>query len=573
MTVTVNPVPTDPTAAGTPSQICLGDSTTITASGSGSVDYEVYTAPTGGTYLGDASLVVYPTTTTVYYVQAVNSYGCANTGGRVPVTIIVNPLPVQPSVSASDTTICEGETVALLAGGSGSGVVYEVWSTLTGGTMLGYAPMMVSPSTTTSYYVQAVTAAGCTPPGGRVEFTFTVNPVTDAAMNPAGPFCISDAATTLTSVNSGGTWAGTGITNTSAGTFDPGTAGVGTHEITYTTTGVCPDTDTMDIVVTNLLDATISPAGPFCLSDAAVTLSAATPGGTWSGTGITNTTTGTFDPATAGIGTHEIVYTTTGSCGDADTIQITVADQMDATITSAGPFCETETGLLLTAANAGGTWSGTGILNAASGLFDPATAGPGTHQIKYIIPGSCGDADSINIVVFDSPDFTYVATDESCTGAEDGSIALTVTGGVNPITYTWNTGATTATVAGIGEGNYLVTVTDANGCERNGVIALGDPVVSCDNVDPHAIVPNAFSPNSDGENDVLFVRGEGVSQLSFIVYDRWGEKVFSTTSLDYGWDGTFRGKELDPAVFTYYLHAIFVDGSEKIEKGDITLTR
>ncbi|MPM91412.1 hypothetical protein SDC9_138541 [bioreactor metagenome] len=64
-----------------------------------------------------------------------------------------------------------------------------------------------------------------------------------------------------------------------------------------------------------------------------------------------------------------------------------------------------------------------------------------------------------------------------------------------------------------------------------------------------------------------------MSQLSFIVYDRWGEKVFSTTSLDYGWDGTFRGKELDPAVFTYYLHAIFVDGSDKIEKGDITLTR
>ena len=573
VTVTVNPVPADPTAAGTPSQICLGESTDITASGSGSVDYEVYSAPTGGTYLGDASLTVTPTTTTVYYVQAVNSYGCANTGGRVPVTIIVNPLPVQPSVSASDTTICAGQSVALLAGGSGSGVVYEVWTAASGGTNLGYAPMMVNPSATTTYYVQAVTAAGCTPAGGRVGFTFTVNPVTDAAMNPAGPFCISDAATTLTAVNAGGTWAGTGITNTANGTFDPATAGAGTHQILYTTSGVCQDTDTMNVVVTNLLDATIIPAGPFCLSDGAVNLTAATAGGTWSGTGITNTTSGTFDPATAGIGVHEIVYSTSGSCADSDTIQITVSDQMDASITAVGPFCETEAGLVLTAADAGGTWSGTGILNAASGLFDPATAGPGTHQIKYIIPGSCGDADSINIVVYDSPDFNYVATDESCTGAEDGSIVLTVTGGVNPITYTWNTGANTPSVAGIGEGSYTVTVSDANGCERNAAITLGDPGVACDDIHPHAVVPNAFSPNADGENDVLYVRGEGVSQLTFIVYDRWGEKVFSTTSLDNGWDGTFRGKELDPAVFTYYLQAIFVDGTDKIEKGDITLTR
>ena len=62
-------------------------------------------------------------------------------------------------------------------------------------------------------------------------------------------------------------------------------------------------------------DATITPAGPFCISDAASTLSAATSGGTWSGTGITNTSTGLFNPGTAGAGTHQIIYTISGSCG------------------------------------------------------------------------------------------------------------------------------------------------------------------------------------------------------------------------------------------------------------------
>ena len=329
----------------------------------------------------------------------------------------------------------------------------------------------------------------------------------------------------------------------------------------------------MNIVVSAILDATITPAGPYCISESAVTLSAITAGGTWSGTGITSTSAGTFDPATAGVGTHEIIYTTSGSCGDADTINISVVSQMDATITAAGPYCENDAAVVLSAANAGGTWSGTGITNASTGAFNPTAAGSGTHEIIYTITGSCGDADSVDIVINDAPDFTYVTTDESCTGADDGSIVLTVTGGMNPITYTWNTGANTATVAGIGEGSYAVTVTDANGCERNAAITLGDPGVPCDDIIPHAVVPNAFSPNADGENDVLYVRGEGVIQLSFIVYDRWGEKVFSTTSLSNGWDGTFRGKELDPAVFTYYLHAIFIDGTDKIEKGNVTLTR
>jgi hypothetical protein len=76
---------------------------------------------------------------------------------------------------------------------------------------------------------------------------------------------------------------------------------------------------------------------------------------------------------------------------------------MDATITPVGSFCETEAAIVLSAADNGGTWSGSGILNAVSGLFDPATATPGTHTITYSIPGACGDIDSIDIVVYETP--------------------------------------------------------------------------------------------------------------------------------------------------------------------------
>ena len=90
---------------------------------------------------------------------------------------------------------------------------------------------------------------------------------------------------------------------------------------------------------------------------------------------------------------------------------------------------------------------------------------------------------------------------------------------------------------------------------------------------PFVFVPNAFSPNKDGQNDKLYVRGPFIESFVFRVYDRWGELVWETTSLAEGWDGTYRGKLLDPDVYDYYLQATCVGGLENIIKGNITLIR
>lgn len=90
---------------------------------------------------------------------------------------------------------------------------------------------------------------------------------------------------------------------------------------------------------------------------------------------------------------------------------------------------------------------------------------------------------------------------------------------------------------------------------------------------PYIYLPNAFSPNGDGENDELLVRGENLTDIYLTVYDRWGEKVFETEDQDKGWDGTFEGRDSDPAVFVYYLEAVCLDGQEYFEKGNVTLIR
>lgn len=172
-------------------------------------------------------------------------------------------------------------------------------------------------------------------------------------------------------------------------------------------------------------DATVCPVGPYCTTDAPLTLSAITPGGTWSGAGITNAATGAFSPSIAGQGIHTIIYTL--PCGS-DSIYVTV-NCCASQITPAGPFCVPDAPVTLTAASSGGTWSGTGITNASTGVFSPSVAGAGTHQIIYT--ASCG-ADTITISV--GACVTLAACKET-----NGNI--TATSGNAP--YSWSNQSTT----------------------------------------------------------------------------------------------------------------------------------
>ncbi len=119
---------------------------------------------------------------------------------------------------------------------------------------------------------------------------------------------------------------------------------------------------------------------------------------------------------------------------------------------------------------------------------------------------------------------------------------------------------------------FSVNVTDEFGCEGSDTLTVFVREGTCG--EPYIYVPNAFTPgHNDYQNDVLYVRSNVIEELHFKVFNRWGEIVFETRNIDSGWDGTYKGKLVDPAVFVYFLEATCYDGQKFVKKGNITVIR
>ncbi len=122
---------------------------------------------------------------------------------------------------------------------------------------------------------------------------------------------------------------------------------------------------------------------------------------------------------------------------------------------------------------------------------------------------------------------------------------------------------------------YEITVIDVNGC-----VGTDEIIVDIDK-NRNVYIPNAFSPNGDGINDVMKIyTGPGVAQVSYFhIYDRWGEQLYSdlnflpADSYLEGWDGRFNGKDMNTGVYVYLAEVIFVDGTVLLYRGDVTLIR
>jgi len=550
VTVTVNPLPTV-SASASPSAICSGASSVLTASGASTYSWS------GGLGTG-ASKTVTPSATTTYTVTGTSTAGCT---GTATVTVTVNPLPTV-SASASPAAICEGETSVLTTSSNITGTTFE-WS----GTLGTGSTKTVTPISTTTYSVTGTTPFGCS---NSASITITVNALPNTNIVTSNDTICSGQSTILTANGADFySWShnlGTGLSKT----VSP------TSTTTYTVTGSfangCSSTASIQITVNPIPDIVINASNnPICLGDSSIlTIYGDAEHYLWShnlGSGNTVTV----------FPVNNTTYTVTGTnsygCTNSATIYITVNPIANATIIPVSPLCDNQGLITLTAQTSGGFWSGTGITNVVLGTFSPAIAGAGTHTITYMITGMCGDTATTEITVYESPNATAYATDETCKNGNDGTAWVEVTGGEPPYTYLWSTYHILDSLTNLAPGEYYVTVTDYHNCSDKDTVLIKPGTEDC--YITHIYIPNIFAPDGRGnpENEYLRVYGKGIETIDFTIFDRWGNEVFHTTDINIGWDGTYKGEPALVGDYTYVIKVSYLNGNNESLKGHIYLIR
>jgi gliding motility-associated-like protein len=144
-------------------------------------------------------------------------------------------------------------------------------------------------------------------------------------------------------------------------------------------------------------------------------------------------------------------------------------------------------------------------------------------------------------------------------------IQLVANGAAN-LRYLWlNRGDTTRAITVDRIGQYQVVVTDPQGCTATGVSLV---INKCE---PRVNVPDAFTPNNDGVNDMLQVFSSYITDYQLRVYNRWGEVIFTAHHPDEKWDGTYKGM-LYPYVITYKSES-YPERGTVVKRGSVLLVR
>ncbi|TVR80267.1 MAG: hypothetical protein EA412_04980 [Chitinophagaceae bacterium] len=292
----------------------------------------------------------------------------------------------------------------------------------------------------------------------------------------------------------------------------------------------------------------------------------------WSN-GDTTETTENLNP-----GSYQIEVTDANQCVASLSFDIEEPDSLMLFSTITEPGCyEFSDGLIETEIS-GGTqpyqygWSGfpdvneANLTNIPAGNYELVVTDSKNCEITsdFILnsplPGEAAiDASASSIVQYDSIELT----------------ALALSGLTPPLQYSWEPSSildcddcpVTGSAPMI-DTDFIVTITDSEGCSASASV-----FIEVEELITSVYIPNAFSPNGDGVNDVFEVYGNGIKDLTLRVHDRWGVMVFESSGVNSSWDGTFNGRKLPVGVYVYTATIIFDDNKMKTKTGSITIVK
>jgi len=499
-----------------------------------------------------------------------NTFDPAGLNGNIPITYTIGAAPcvgtdmqdiiVNPDVDptwVAPTTLCTLDPLFDL-GTAITGTTGGTWS----GT--GVTGNNFDPSVGTQTVTYTVGTAPC---DEQLALSITVGVASDPSWTTVS-LCITGAPVDLSpqiTGTTGGTWSGTGMTGS---TFDPSS---GSQSVTYTVgSGGCISNSTQTVDVYDpQLTMTGTDISCFGLSDGSANVTVAGGSGnytySWDSNPVQTTATATNLPA----GTYTVTVTDVdGGCTVTASVTIVEPTEITAVLTSVNG-CLPNLGAA-SASTSGGTGPYTYVWNNSPSITETATnLDSAMHTVVITDASGCTYTDSILVQLFPSPVASVTADTTIIYG---NPLQLSAGGGIS---YLWtpnsNIDCDTCQFPFVNPQettNYCVKVTDINGC-IDSTCVLVDVEIICGEV----FVPTAFSPNGDGENELECVYSDCIESSTFTIYNRWGEEVFETSNTNVCWDGTWKGKELNSAVFVFILEGYLINGVKVSQKGNISLIR
>lgn len=518
--------------------VCAGTNFKLTAASTTVTDpiFTWYTdaALTNATFTGAVFERAIPVTTT-YYVTVKGANKCENLPGTgKAITVTVNQLPDVPIIGNAGTTVCSGDGTTLTIQNPQTGVTYGWYTAATNGTLVntGITYAITTLNATTDYYVQATSTSGCGSPAGRVKVTVTVNtrPQAPSVALATVNTCLGSAAVLNVSNPANGVtynWYATATSTVILGSGSSFTTPVTTTAIiTYyveASSGNCSSSSRTPVVV----NAGAVPLPPPSVSGAANPFC---PGNT------TVLTVNNPDPALK----YSWYSSATGTTALADGVTFNVPALNTTTIyyvgssnISSGCTSSTRTAITLTV-----------LTKLAAPVVSTQAVTATSITFAWIaVPGATAYEVSVD------NGLTWTAPSSGAAGTSH------LVAGLKPDQQ--------VTIRVRARGQLDCQLSDATTFTGTSENPLGNEI----------FVPNTFTPNNDGKNDVLYVYGNTIAKMQLRVYNQWGQFLYESLNIQNGWDGTYKGQLQPNGVYVYYLEAEFNDGKKTTKKGTITLLR
>ncbi len=483
---------------------------------------------------------------------------------------ITEPGP-QSLVLNNTNAVCNGDTSSTASADfvNATGAVTYVWTGgLTGANLTGLAAGV--------YDVTATDANSCELIGS-VTITEPPAPVLNVNVTDASCYGAEGSAT----VNpSGGTPPYSYTWSHGVGNFQTVTLPAGNYTVTATDAATCNQIGNFTVNEPDSIGVTVQSTDVLCQGEnTGSIILTLTNGGiapftfTWSPDVSQNNSALSLQ-----AGDYNFTITDADACTVTQTITLNEPDLLVAVSTITDATCFGFSDGQINAAATGGIPAYTYTLSTgaqnSTGVFTGLNAGD--YQLTITDANGCSDVLPASILS-DEPVLVSVSPDPAKVYQAETVLLTTETNQTGVLQFTWlpSDGLSCSDCdvpefIGSQSGSYTVTVINEQGC-------TGQHTVQVEVIDgPGIFVPNAFSPNSDGVNDTWEIFGNlaGIEQIQVLVFNRWGEKIFSSNSPNFAWDGTYHGKILLPDVFVYHIRIDWLANRPVSNlKGSVTLMK